>query len=143
MTTLEAITRLEEFEAMKPMLSCGHAANATDGHGKPSCALCAGLLTSTPIAAPNLDGRLARCACKRTVPSTLDGSLAFFEFRGEGSRAATDTCGICGYAERAHDPERTLNHLHQSVVQLGKCTGFVARGAFEYDSYYCGCRGWD
>ena len=65
----------------KPMMRCGHAANALE-NGKPVCAICAGIhdgynqIGNTP----NLAGRQARCAyCKRTVPSKT--SLAFFEHR--------------------------------------------------------------
>jgi hypothetical protein len=120
----------------KVMLSCGHAANATDGNGQPSCAICAGLHQSVPVDAPNLTGRYARCGCGRTAPSTLDGSLAFFEFRGEGSRSALDICRNCSYAENAHKPEvmKRNNALD--------CHSFEPHGAFEFDNFYCGCRGW-
>ena len=54
---------------------------------------------------PNLDGRIAQCAYlpkgHAPKPSSLD--LAFFEFQGEGSPAATDKCK-CGYAWIAHQP---------------------------------------
>lgn len=66
-----------------PMMKCGHAANATDGNGNPSCAICinihpgAKIIDDTP---PNLEGRKAQCpSCKKTRDS--DMSLAFFEYR--------------------------------------------------------------
>jgi hypothetical protein len=128
------------------MLECGHAANATDGQGNPCCAIC---FMSTPAAsvpassAPDLSGRLAKCGCGAKKPSSP--SLAFFEFRGPGSRTANDTCK-CGYALAAHDPiemARNVPSNRCTVVELGKCKGFEPRGAYEFDSFYCGCRGWD
>lgn len=49
----------------------------------------------------NLEGRIARCHCGNTRPST--DNLAFFEFQGEGSREAMEICR-CGYAWIAHQP---------------------------------------
>jgi hypothetical protein len=129
----------------KVMLSCGHAANSTNQHGEPSCAICAGVCESTPITPPDLTGRMARCTCGRTEPSTLDGSLAFFEFCGEGSPRATDIC-VCHYASCAHDPAymaRNVPNNRKTVIEQGKCSGFRPQGAREFDSYYCGCRGWN
>jgi hypothetical protein len=90
-----------------------------------------------------LAGREARCTCGQTAPSTkaLDGYLAFFKYRGEGSRAATDSCKHCGYAEIAHTQEDTKQRMN--VVTRGKCPGFEPKGDWGYDTYYCGCRGWD
>jgi hypothetical protein len=78
---------------------------------------------------------MARCLCKRTEPSALE--LPFFEFRGEGSRAATDLCKHCGYALVAHTAEVMARN------KALKCTSFESHGAWEFDLYYCGCRGWD
>lgn len=68
---------------MKPMMGCGHAANATDGDGKPSCAICALIHpgASQVVAAPDLTGRVVRCSyfgtkCQSQEPSSTD--LAFF-----------------------------------------------------------------
>ena len=49
----------------------------------------------------NLQNRIARCDCGREAPSSTD--LAFFEYRGEGSTAATSTCKVCRYHELAHE----------------------------------------
>ena len=124
---------------MKPMMECGHAANATDGDGKPCCVICAGIhaRSSTPVAAPDLTGRSARCTCGRTVPSSTD--LAFFEFRGEGSKAAKETCAKCHYNIVAHPPR---NPKPYAGAPFEHCV-FEPKGAWEFDSYYCGCRGWD
>ena len=78
-----------------------------------------------------LEGRGARCSCGRIYKSAHN--LPFFQFRGEGSEAATSTCH-CGYYAVAHtDSARHPITDHQ----------FEARGAYEFDEYYCGCRGWD
>lgn len=87
----------------------------------------------------NLQNRIARCDCGREAPSSTD--LAFFEYRGEGSTAATSTCKVCRYHELAHeraanDPDAThLRHI------LGH--DFEPRGGVDVDIFYCGCRGWD
>jgi len=131
--------------SMRDMMECGHAANATTGNGEPACVICAGVHPGAEkvTAGPNLVGRLAKCGCRRTEPSSTD--LAFFEYRGLGSERATIQCK-CGYFECAHDPAymaRNVPSNRRTVVEQGLCTGFVARGPFEFDSYYCGCRGWD
>lgn len=90
-----------------------------------------------PAVAPDLTGRVARCGCGSERPSTLDGSLAFFEFRGEGSRAALTTCKNCGYGDQAHTPEVMARN------KALKCTNCEPHGAYPYDLFYDGCRGWD
>lgn len=82
--------------------------------------------------------RLAKCLCGDTRPSSRE--LAFFEDQSAGSRMATISCKICNYHDVAHDqpiPEnaraRRPFHGHE----------FVPRGEFEFDRFYCGCRGWD
>ena len=63
-----------------PMMKCGHAANATDSDGKPSCAICIGIppgareINEHP---PDLTGRMAECSCHRKVASSTQ--LPFFE----------------------------------------------------------------
>lgn len=122
------------------MMQCGHAANATC-EGKPCCAICTGSPGATLVAeTPNLEGRQARCSyCNSTQPSST--KLAFFEYRGPGSQSASQSCK-CGYhwAAHVHDPRRVVP---TSVVERGECSGFQSKGGSEYDSYYCGCRGWD
>lgn len=98
------------------------------GHGAP-----------TPHAAPDLTGRVAKCTyCGRTNPSDAQlkgySSLPFFEFRGEGSKAAA-ICK-CGYAEVAHGCERDQQRRFT-------CGDYTPRGAWDSDLFYCGCRGWD
>lgn len=125
----------------KVMMKCGHAANA-DHDGSPACAICAGINRGwDEVDDENvlLTGREARCSCGHVRPSNVN--LPFFEYRGDGSKMATDSCKNCGYSEVAHTQEPT--RTQQNVVLNGKCPGFEPRGAWEYDSYYCGCRGWD
>ena len=83
---------------------------------------------------PLVAGRMAKCTCGRTEPSSP--KLAFFEFCGEGSRDAVDICG-CGYHSVAHTPEVMARN------PALKCSTFKASGPREFDRYYCGCRGWD
>lgn len=118
-------------------LSCGCRANATDGNGKPSCVIHAGLIDSEPIPVPNMAGRTARCSCGKTKPSDSWHTLPFFEFRGDGSPSATESCKHCGYFRVAHTPEAMARNNGL------KCVNFESHGAWGFDSYYCGCRGWD
>lgn len=66
-----------------PLMMCGHAANAHDENGDPSCAICIGLDAGAKIVvneAPNLEGRLSQCAyCRSKTQSSL--TLPFFEYR--------------------------------------------------------------
>jgi hypothetical protein len=130
-----------------PLMVCGHAANAVDGNGDPSCAIC---LTTKIDDSPSLVGRSAKCSdtC-RIRPS--DRGLAFFEYRGEGSPHATGTCKHCHYNIVAHDP--TVEHMAR-IERNGKTRyenfmhekgqhEFEPVGPADYDRYYCGCRGWD
>lgn len=123
------------------MMACGHAANATYG-GDPACAICAGIdyrATVPMLFEPDLTTRKAICGCGRIEPSST--SLPFFEYRGEHSRMAVDSCDHCGYALIAHTQEPT--RTQRNVIREGRCPGFEPRGAWAYDSFYCGCRGWD
>ena len=64
-----------------------------------------------------------------------------FEDCGPGSREASDICA-CGFHLKAHDPEfMSLNvpSNRRTVIEQGKCVGFVARGPLEFDRYWCGC----
>lgn len=135
-----------------PMMECGHAANSLDGEGKPACVICAGIDPRAKIVAliaPDMTGRVARCSSVAGIagsghaemPSSPD--LAFFEFRGEGSRAATESCIHCGFALGAHQEDAPRNRDGKRMVDRYGCPGFVPRGPWECDTYYCGCRGWD
>lgn len=102
------------------------------------------------LASPALDlealfGREAHCtSCGKVAPSTDRDHLAFFRYRGAGSAAADESCGVCGFNIRAHDPEFCAKNVDpRTVIEKGKCTGFVPHGPWDFDLYYCGCRGWD
>lgn len=87
---------------------------------------------------PDLTGRIASCTYGNHGHTPSSPDLAFFEYRGPNSRAATMTCK-CGYYKTAH--ERDESRVRPEPI---KCTagGFTPRGPLE-DFYYCGCRGWD
>jgi hypothetical protein len=93
--------------------------------------------------------RTARCFCGQERSSDSQ-FLAFLEDRGEGSKAATEHCKHCGYFEVAHGPGKAEDlakepnrRPRRDVVEEGVCPGFEPHGAYEFDTFYCGCRGWD
>lgn len=88
------------------------------------------------ITREQLEGRMAKCHGP-LVPS--EPGLPFFQFRGEGSRDATQLCGVCGYHLIAHTPE-IMAKPHMKRIEPHE---FAEHGPWEYDLYYCGCRGWD
>ena len=122
-----------------PFMKCGHAANGTKGVGskEPVCAICYGIIPGADQVdenPPALQGRVSRCgSCGKTTPSSE--SLPFFEFRGEGSPQALNSCKHCGYHKVAHAPGK----MHSTNV----CDHFEPKGAWEFDLHYDGCRGWD
>lgn len=77
-----------------------------------------------------METRQAQCYCGKTKPS--DESLPFFESRDTGSKQATIGCKNCFYYEVAHGKG------HKQV-----CNNFIPHGAYEYDTFYCGCDGWE
>lgn len=87
-----------------------------------------------------IEERTVRCSsCKRERPSAeaLTGRLAFYEYRGPGSREALKSCKHCRYYDVAHDKPKDER---SSFV----CDHFEADPAGrEVDLYYCGCKGWD
>ena len=125
---------------MNELMKCGHAATGTDlKTGKPCCVTCIGLdprAEEVDDQPPDLMGRLARCSCGNTKPSSV--SLAFFEYLGPGSPESLEYCK-CGYGIKVHQLPRPLpGHLQGRL-----CDTFTPRGPSEFDHYYCGCRGWD
>jgi len=88
-----------------------------------------------------LDGRFARCTCGMKRPSSLalEDALAFFEYRGPESREAKNGCGTCRYMREAH--ERKIAHPEQRHLKH-VCDDFTPL-EHEYDSFYCGHKGWD
>jgi len=87
---------------------------------------------------PSLEGRIATCAYGEHGAKPSSPDLAFFEYRGPGSRSAEDTCE-CGYYRGAHAFEASRVSPEPIKCSVG---GFKARGD-RGDLHYCGCRGWD
>ncbi len=120
---------------MHVMMKCGHVAQATDERDKPHCVICWPDPEAAQVAeAPDLTGRKSECSTCRAsiVPSSID--LPFFEYKGSESPHAITKC-VCGYYEVAHEKPR---NPHVKV-----CNQFRPVGPAEFDTYYCGCRGWD
>lgn len=124
---------------MATMMACGHAANATcsaDGKGNvfdppiPSCAIC--MCTQTAVL-PDTEGRMMRCSYFRTcgTEGPSNPNAAFWS-SGERERRL---CAVprCGYSIEAHLPEHPHRVRHE----------FKPRDAAPFDSFYCGCMGWD
>lgn len=73
----------------KPLMKCGHTANATHEDGTLCCVICAGDPRSDQIEEnpPSLEGRMALCSegkgrdRKGHVPIASSYKLAFFEYR--------------------------------------------------------------
>lgn len=85
--------------------------------------------------------RMARCPyCKTTAPSSERERLAFFEDRSAGR--CNDTCRNCRYSKVAHGPNGNPRSVAGQSSHV--CDRFepLSEG-YEYDTYYCGCRGWD
>jgi hypothetical protein len=84
---------------MKPMMKCGHAANATS-NGKPSCVICAGIsgelnmiIDDNP---PNLEGRMSHCAYRCGVVKPSSTKLAFFSYKIDKTHDE-HYCGCMGW----------------------------------------------
>ena len=135
---------------MGTLMQCGHTAQGTMD-SKPVCVVCWPSVYAITVATkPSLEGRFATCTYNNSndqfpekhknepIPSSYD--LAFFEFRGEGSRTALTIC-TCGYSINA--PRHGDSWRKYDPIKDGEFHEFVSRGPFEFDTYYCGCRGWD
>lgn len=128
----------------RPLMNCGHVAQSVTPDGSPACVICVGVDPGATMVAekPSLEGRKAQCPyCKVVTPSEY--TLAFFEYQGEGSRVAAHRCE-CGFADVAHAPLISPDHPD---VAAGRRRffdhDFKPNGALPFDSFYCGCRGWD
>lgn len=84
----------------KPMMMCGHAANATNALNEPACAICVGIDAGAEIvndSPPDLSGREAICSygCKHSIRSSST-NLAFFEHRPQ-AQYDVYYCGCWGW----------------------------------------------
>lgn len=83
----------------KPMMLCGHAANATNKEGKPVCVICIGIISGAEDINPEqiAKGRMAYCSyCNKERPSSSD--LPFFGkgYIHHGVRDETKDSFYCG-----------------------------------------------
>ena len=124
------------------ILACGHSSYVLE-HEKPYCAIDFPEPESVTIMeTPNLSGRKAKCSFasspnhKPPVDSEID--LPFFEYKGPDSFRGRITCKNCGFYEQAHGGDKRRYYPENRI-----CDNFESVGAFEFDEYYCGCRGWD
>lgn len=103
-----------------PMMKCGHAANSTS-NGKPSCVICFGCEGELNIivddSPPDLSQRKARCSYFGIV---ADGRNSESNYGSKKRRKCT-----------AEQPSGT--DLPFFSYQPNK----------DFDSFYCGCWGWD
>lgn len=107
----------------KPMMKCGHSANAIHGkENEPCCAICAPQESAFIVVdTPDLTGRTAKCA--------------YFGKTKPRRRYANDECnyGCCG----------------KDVCECGNVPSSTGLAFFErkpdlpQDEFYCGCHGWD
>jgi hypothetical protein len=112
-----------------PLMTCGHAANGSstvDGKPVPACVICHCLEVAADQ--PDLTGRMAKCTytdCRSTKPSSF--GLAFFEYRGPGSRYATDFC-VCNFGKKAHLPEwQAVYRVEQQWFLKGRIQTTITR----------------
>jgi hypothetical protein len=106
------------------MMKCGHAANAKcrqiDGKNFdppiPSCAIC-GCIELAPEA-PNLTGRIAKCAYRECRVNLLRrrGSSGYGAIGGDGRSFAPSSPNLPFFEHKPDQP---------------------------HDTFYCGCLGWD
>lgn len=84
--------------------------------------------------------RMAQCTyCKVERPSAESESLAFFQDRGPGF--CNDTCKVCRYYEVAHYPN--ASRVNPEVPKQCQHSFEPMIEGYPFDSFYCGCRGWD
>ena len=108
---------LDPHKKNVPLMKCGHSANGRNSKtGRPVCVICAGLTPDAEIEVetPSLEGRTARCAYY-------------------GARPYKNECPKCRGRERCKCEEQSSSNL----------AFFEYRPDAEYDSFYCGCSGWD
>ena len=105
---------------MKPMMKCGHAANAVNTKdGTPVCVICTGFTSNAfeiDKNSPDLTNRKARCSYYGSVPSGRNHESLFKCKRGEKCLCEVDSSSDLPFFKI----EKTRDH----------------------DSFFCGCWGW-
>lgn len=133
------------------LMKCGHESQATyqatkDSPVQDSCVICWDPHTTDWRAPednkPDLTNRQAQCSCGRTRPSDPD-KLAFFEYRGPGSKIAARACKHCGFYEEAHSTGFWNKSNGDLSLLSPRFHAFKPHGPYDFDEFYCGCRGWD
>lgn len=115
-----------------PMMKFGHDTAVVPAGRKARCSYYGTVATGSTAVPCGTADRGAPCTCER--PSSDRAELAFFEARGPGTQDRK--CCNCGYFDVAHDRESRPNSR--------ACDEFAAvTDGHTYDSFYCGCRGWD
>lgn len=72
------------------------------------------------------------------APVESSPDLAFFQFLGPGG-ANEKHCAVCGKYE---EPHLRVTSVARGAKRIDDHV-FVPREPLDFDSYYCGCRGWD
>ena len=163
---IQEMTSMTTSRSDQPMMVCGHTANGLhkvgDGY-EPACVICS---CYEQASSPDLTGRTMRCSyfsrgwgrnsgpiypdatkcsretgCQCEHPS--DAQQPFFEFRGEGSKAALTKCKNCAFSKDAHEYDWPNGTRVSKKPPKGMCSNFEPHGAWDFDAYYCGCFGWD
>lgn len=81
-----------------------------------------------------MSARTARCRCGTLKPSAdLVGDVFFVSAVAD----AKDRC-VCGYYDTAHGKPPVAH-----TPRLADGHAFQQRPVAEFDSFYCGCRGWE
>ena len=90
---------------------------------------------------PPSPDRAAKCGCGTIKPSVDLANDSFFENLSPEAVAATPlerrSCGHCGYNEICHHP------INRGTGRAGITDHVFVERTFEFDRFYCGCRGWD
>ena len=99
------------------MMACGHAANAVDSTGAPTCVICIGISpgADTVAESPNLEGREMVCSYS-------------------GLRKKGDVVKRGGGKYKAN---------HNPQPSKLSAAFFAHNPDADYDGFYCGCWGWD
>jgi hypothetical protein len=88
-----------------------------------------------------INERMAKCGCGSVRPSKDREVLAFFEDLSDealaGKPVALLSCGTCGMNEGVH------HEVNVFTGGWGITDHDFVRRVYEFDRFYCGCRGWD